>query len=381
MDNNFAVVGVGRMGKSIIDFLIGKDANVIAITRTEEQSDRLNKKWHKSILSKKKYGVLSLEESENLLGQFHAYSDISKVSNADIIIETVNEDLDVKRNVISQISKYLKDDSIVVSNSSSIFPLELVEGTPANTARFLGLHFFFPVSISNIVEVITHDYLDKDVRERIDKIIEKFALIKLEQNCGNAFLLNMLSMAVGGEAFRGAEKFGFKETNELSKSEIFPLGVFSLFDHVGLSVILEATSRYSDHDPLENRESYKNLLGFMEIMVAESSNERKFSDIKNPCELSGWVNEMPPLSDDQEEFKERLNYLHINTCLIAVEKNLIGGDVIDKAIISIMGSDKGPLQMADEIGRGKIREALDQYYRESNASYYYPSALLEVSNG
>ncbi len=381
MDNNFAVVGVGRMGKSIIDFLIGKDVNVIAITRTEEQADRLNKKWHKSILSKKKYGVLGLEESENLLAQFHAYPDMSKISNADIIIETVNEDLDVKRNVISQISRYLKDNSIVVSNSSSIFPLELAEETPITVARFLGLHFFFPVSISNIVEVITHDYLDKDVRKRIDKIIEAFSLIKLEQNRGNAFLLNILSMAVGGEAFRGAEKFGFKKTNELSKSEIFPLGVFSLFDHVGLSVILEATSRYSDHDPLENQDSYKNLLDFMKIMVAGSSNERKFDDIENPCEVPGWMSEMPPLSDDHNEFKERLNYLHINTCLIAVEKNLIDGDVIDRAIISIMGSDKGPIQMANEIGHGKIREALDRYYRESNASYYYPSALLEVSNG
>ncbi len=381
MDNNFAVVGVGRMGKSIIDFLIGKDINVIAITRTKEQADRLNEKWHKGILSKKKYGVLSLEESERSLEQFHAYPDVSQISNADIIIETVNEDLDIKRNVLSQISKYLKDSSIVVSNSSSIFPLELAKETPIDVARFLGLHFFFPVSISNIVEVITHDFLDKNIRQRIDRVIEKLSLIKLQQNRKNAFLLNMLSMAVGGEAFRGAEKFGFKETNELSKSEIFPLGVFSLFDHVGLSVILEATARYADHDPLENRDSYKNLLGFMEIMLSGSSNERKFSDMENPCEVPGWMNKMPPLSDDQKEFKERLNYLHINTCLVAIEKNLIDRDIIDKAIISIMGSDKGPIQMADEIGHGKIREALDRYHRESNASYYCPSALLEVSNG
>ena len=364
------------MGKSIIDFLIAKDLKVIAVTRSEEQAEKLNRKWHKGLVSKQKYGVITVDKADEMAGQFFASSSMEVVAGADIIIESVYEDVEIKREVFSQVGKHMRKDAIVASNSSSISPLELK--TPSfDISRLVGLHFFFPVSVSNIVELVTHETLAKDVYTRIDNFVTHHGIVKVEQGLNNAFLLNMLSMAVGGEAFRGAIKFGFSKANELSKSEMFPLGVFSLFDHVGIPVILEATMRYADHDPLENKKSYEYLLTFMKVMADSENHDMVFADIEYPCDLANWDGEVPPLYDNEDEFKQRLNYLHINTCLFAVETGLIDKNILDKAIMAIMGTDKGPIQLASEIGHRKIHWALEVFYNEREATYYRPTSLLE----
>lgn len=363
------------MGKSIVDFLTAKDLKVIAVTRLEEQAKQLNRKWQKGLVSKQKYGVITADKADEMAGQFLARSSIEAVAGADIIIESVYEDVEIKREVFSQIGKYMGKNAIVASNSSSILPLELTDKS-FDVSRLVGLHFFFPVSVSNLVEFITHDDLDKGVYTRIDDFITRHEIIKVEQGLNNAFLLNMLSMAMGGEAFRGAVKFGFTRANELSKSEIFPLGIFSLFDHVGIPVILEATKRYADHDPLKNKKSYESLLAFMKVMMGSKNPDMVFSDIKYPRELANWDGEVLPLYDNEDKFKQRLNYLHINTCLFAVETGLIDKNIIDKAIMAIMGTDKGPIQLANEIGPRKIRLALEAFYHEREAPYYRPTSLL-----
>ncbi len=377
IDNHVAVIGVGRMGRSIIDFLTGENLKVTAITRTSMQAENLDRKWRKNLNRQIKYGSISEEEAVEFANRFISTSDVRAISDADIIIESVNEDIAVKRDIYSKIRKHMKSNAIIASNSSSILPLELTENG-FDISRLIGLHFFFPVPISNVVELVTHSSLDEDVCPRINDFINNSGMTKVEQNSHNAFLLNMLSMAVGGEAFRGANKFGFDKVNELSMSKIFPPGVFSLFDHVGIPVILEATKRYSQRDPLENKKSYKSLMAFMEVMMQKNGeNGLKFSDIKYPDDLPGWELAMQPLADSEEEFHRRLLYLHINTCLFSIEKGLIDKDVLDISIKTIMGADKGPLELAEEIGFDELKNVLNKYYKESGAQYYRPSLMLE----
>ncbi len=377
MNNHVAVIGVGRMGNSIIDFLTGAGLKVTAITRSSNQADNLNKKWKKNLSRQLKYGYLSDEEATEFAGKFISTSDTGALSDADIIIEAVNEDIEVKRKVYLNISKHMKADAIVASNSSSILPSELVDDS-FNISRLIGLHFFFPVPISNIVELVTHASLDDDVCPRINDFIDSTGMTKVEQGSHNAFLLNMLSMAVGGEAFRGAAKFGFSKTNELAKSEIFPLGPFSLFDHVGIPVILEATKRYFERDPLKNKKSYESLMAFMELMMQQKGGVGlKFSDIEYPDDLLGWTSPEKFLADDENEFHRRLLYLHINTCLFSVERGLIDKNILETSIKTIMGADKGPFELAEEIGFSELKKVLAEYYKESGAEYYRPSLLLE----
>lgn len=376
MDNHIAVIGAGRMGISIIDFLLSKGFKVIAITRTPEQAENLNGKWKKTVSRQLKYGAVTEDQAADLENRYFASSKMESISHAGIIIETVNEDIEVKRKVYSAINENMGKDAFVASNSSSISPQELADGV-FDVSRVVGLHFFFPVPVSNIVEFITHPFVDENVYRRATEFIKRCGLFAVEQTPENAFILNMLSMAVGGEAFRGAAKFGIHKANELSQSEIFPLGAFSLFDHVQIPVILEATKRYFNRDPLRNKESYQGLLEFMKLMVPEDGSQSlTFSEIGHPGDLPAWQADMPALDDDEAEFSKRLFYLHINSCLFAVEHGLIDESALDESIKAIMGAAKGPIQLAKEIGYGNLREALGKYHAENGAQYYRPSSLL-----
>jgi len=110
--------------------------------------------------------------------------------------------------------------------------------------------------------------------------------------------------------------------------------------------------------------------------LSESDADLGLLEIKHPNDLPGWKSDTPLLKDSPEEFSQRLLYLHINTCLTAVEKGLIEEEALDPSIKSIMGTEIGPLQFAAKIGHKKLKHALGKYYSETRAQYYFPSSIL-----
>lgn len=373
-----AILGTGRMGTSLFDLFSGQGHDVAWVSRTSQRAHELNTRWHKQVARSMRYGLLSAEQGEERKERVFATDDIRRISDADLIIETVIEDLSAKRTVLSQVAEHAKKSAVIASNSSSLLPNELViEGVDAS--RLLGLHFFFPISVNGIVEVVTHDRLSPAVCSDVEGFLQRNGFFCIRQGLHNAFIINMLSMAVGGEAFRLSEQFGFKTANELARSPIFPLGPFELFDQVGIPVIREATKRYFARNPLCNKESYADLLRFMELEAASEREDSRFlsGHLPAPNDIPGWTFTNPMPKGDEEELRTRLLYLHINTCFFAVQEKLIGADALESSITAIMGTAKGPFAMAQEIGYGVLKNKLGQYYRETDRAYYRPSYLFE----
>ncbi|WP_228778950.1 enoyl-CoA hydratase-related protein [Methylobacter sp. BlB1] len=97
MDNHIAVIGAGRMRISIIDFLLSKGFKVTAITRMPGQAENLNGKWKKTVSRQLKYGAATEDQAADRENSYFASSKMESISHAGIIIETVNEDIEVKR--------------------------------------------------------------------------------------------------------------------------------------------------------------------------------------------------------------------------------------------------------------------------------------------
>lgn len=87
------------------------------------------------------------------------------VAHADLIIEAVPEDIEIKRSVYETVEQTMKDDALLATNTSSIL-IERLSATLARPERFFGLHFFNPVAMMPLVEIVTHGVLDPQVRAR-----------------------------------------------------------------------------------------------------------------------------------------------------------------------------------------------------------------------
>jgi 3-hydroxyacyl-CoA dehydrogenase/enoyl-CoA hydratase/3-hydroxybutyryl-CoA epimerase len=160
------------------------------------------------------------------------------VRNADLIIEAVPEKLELKQKVYAQIEPRMKAGAILATNTSSI-PLEDLRTTLQSPQRLLGLHFFNPVSRLQLVEVVSHDQVDREMLARAQAFVGAIDRLPLPVKSSPGFLVNraltpymleamvMLDEKVDKAVIdAAAEKFGM------------PMGPIELADQVGLDICL-----------------------------------------------------------------------------------------------------------------------------------------------
>ena len=191
---------------------------------------------------------------------------INDLSDCDLVIETINEDIELKRNLFKSIDVIVKQESIFTSNSSSIIP-SLLTPSVSRKDKFSGLHFFFPVAIKNIVELITNSFTSSETKELLINFIKQINKKPFLQNEEHAFILNRLFLDFQTCAYNIflEGKLSCKEIDDIVKEHLFPIGVFEFFDHVGIDTMLFSVKTYTRNS--ENLEFYIPLISKMEEMV------------------------------------------------------------------------------------------------------------------
>lgn len=353
--DHIAVVGSGKMGSSLFDFFSNMDLRVTWITRSASRAAELRKKFEKKLHRNVKFGVLSEASCRKQLNAVLITNEYRAVSECDLIIETVTEDASIKKTTLDRLFSEAGTHSIMASNSSSIMPEELASDG-GNIERLCGLHFFYPVDFTKIVEFVSHRKFNQSACDRVKRFLKRCGLLIISQDERNAFLINMLTMPIAGSAFDAAERVGFRQANEIASSALFPSGPFSLFDHVGVEIILESNKRYWERDVLRNRETYARLIRFMKIMAEYKKNIPDFrtqflsGDLRYPQDLPGWSGNKAPgnelAAEEREQLRESLSMRLIGTCLDAVAKNFIRASELEAAAINIWGAEKGPIEIA-----------------------------------
>ena len=160
----------------------------------------------------------------------------SGIAKADLIIEVVPEDPDIKKAVYKQCQKHMKRDAILATNTSSIL-LEALRDGLKSPKRFCGIHFFNPVAKMPLVEVITHDKLDKKVRARVTAFIDAIGKLPLPVKSAPGFLVNRALVPYSIEAFLAhAEGVKPEVIDKVAEDFGMPMGPMEMADVVGLDV-------------------------------------------------------------------------------------------------------------------------------------------------
>jgi 3-hydroxybutyryl-CoA dehydrogenase len=163
------IIGYGKMGAAIFRLLAGKPFKVTVFFRTEEKARSKEEKYFRSLERSRKRGSLTGAEFSNkkqTLKFTHRWADLAL---ADLVIETASEDYEAKAAIFSRLESVVDKNTALVTNTSSISIKKLANELKYKK-RFCGLHFFFPVLIMNLVEIIKW----KNTSDEIINILRNF---------------------------------------------------------------------------------------------------------------------------------------------------------------------------------------------------------------
>ncbi|MCI0453121.1 MAG: 3-hydroxyacyl-CoA dehydrogenase family protein [Candidatus Latescibacteria bacterium] len=236
------VIGCGLMGSGIAQMSALNGYTTVVVEVNEE----ILKKGLASIqdwLEKgKKRGKVTDEQIEAVRKNLSSSTQVNAVKDCDIVIEAVTENTELKKKVFKQLSDLVRDDAILATNTSSISVTELAT-VVKNPERMVGMHFFNPVPIMKLVEIIrglaTTDAVMAASRE--------FALSlgKEPITCPDtpAFVVNKLLIPYLLDAVRMVQD-GIATPEDVDKAMVhgcgYPMGPITLLDYVGLDTTLHA---------------------------------------------------------------------------------------------------------------------------------------------
>lgn len=178
--------------------------------------------------------------AEALLARLTCASRMEALAGADLIIEAIPEDLDLKRRVLPALEAELSPAGVLASNTSSISITALAQPL-ARPERFLGLHFFNPVPASSLVEIVTHPGLEPGIAREAHAWVEALGKHAITVNDAPGFASSRLGLALALEAIRMVEAGVASAADiDLAMEQGYrhPAGPLKTTDIVGLDVRL-----------------------------------------------------------------------------------------------------------------------------------------------
>lgn len=233
------VVGAGFMGSGIAESVAVAGKHAIVYEPNEEPLALSREKLAASLSKAAARGKLTREEADGVLDRVLYTTRLEDLAGADAVIEAITEDAEIKRALFTQLDETLPDALFLASNTSSIPIAELAAAT-RRPERVLGLHFFSPVPVMKLVEVV----VALDTGDRTIDVAETFAAeigkrsIRTKDRSG--FIVNMLLVPYLMAGVRMYEE-GFASREDIDEGMKLgcghPMGPLTLCDLIGLDVL------------------------------------------------------------------------------------------------------------------------------------------------
>lgn len=235
------VIGAGQMGAGIAEVSARAGVDVIVYEPTEALTTAGKARITKSLERGVSAGKITEREQSAALGRLKFSTDLSDLSDRQLVIEAVIEDETVKGKIFAELDKLITDpDAVLASNTSSI-PIMKIAAATANPGRVLGLHFFNPVPVLPLVELVSTLVTTDAAAARTEQFASS-VLGKQVVRCSDrsGFVVNALLVPYLLSAVRMVEA-GFATVEDVDKAVVaglsHPMGPLRLSDLVGLDTL------------------------------------------------------------------------------------------------------------------------------------------------
>lgn len=239
-----AVIGAGSMGAQIAQQAALHGVDVRLQDKSAEQLTKALDSNRGHVTRRVEKGKLSQAQAEQALSRVRTTTDITEaVAAADFVIEAVFEDLQLKRAVFTELDRVAPSETVLASNSSTMGISRIADAT-SRPERCVNVHFFYPVLVMDLVEVVRGPQTSDDTVERAMVMVREMGRTAVLVNKEiDGFIVNRILHAATQEAYRlldaGVASFQDIDT-AVEKGLNWPMGPFRLGDFSGLDVTYNA---------------------------------------------------------------------------------------------------------------------------------------------
>ena len=372
--NKITVLGSGIMGHGIaqVSAMAGYNVTLRDIDQSFLDKAMEKIKWSLNKLVEKQ--KITTNQAEDILGRILPVVDLREaLRGADMLIEAVPEDMNLKRKVYNEINQCSETKTIYASNTSTLPITELGELTN-RPERFIGLHFFNPPQLMQLVEVIPGKLTNQDITDKAMDYVQRIGkqpILCRKDVAG--FIVNRIFIPLVHEAAycQDRDKASMLQIDSAVKFKMaFPMGIFELADYTGLDVIHKATiEMYSrDNAVINPHPKIKQL--FDEGNLGQKSG-RGFYDYK------GEKYERIDLTAQEAENYDPINLIAVaaNSAAWLLSNGVCNEEDLEKAMKLGMGLKEKLFETIESFGIKRIVNRLRELEKEYGL-FYEPNGYL-----
>ncbi|MDU7251660.1 MAG: 3-hydroxybutyryl-CoA dehydrogenase [Clostridium sp.] len=261
------ILGGGTMGAGIVEIFAKAGHEVVLKRFVGKGMDRIVKSFEKQV----KKGKITEEEKNKFIKRITVTTDMNLAKDADLIVEASLEDMEIKKDIFSQLDKICKPEAIFATNTSSLSITKIASSTN-RPDKVIGMHFFNPAPVMKLIEVIKGIATSEETKETVIKISKELRKEPVEVEEAPGFVVNRMLIPMINEAIGiYAEGIATVEDIDLAMKlgANHPIGPLALADLIGNDVCLAimdvlhsefGDSKYRPH-PLLIKMVRGNLLG------------------------------------------------------------------------------------------------------------------------
>ncbi|AGK61420.1 3-hydroxyacyl-CoA dehydrogenase /Enoyl-CoA hydratase [Archaeoglobus sulfaticallidus PM70-1] len=363
-----AVLGAGAMGHGIayVSALAGYDVWVRDIDQKflDKALENIKKMLEKAVAK----GKMKEEKAKEVLDRLHFTLDMKEaIEGAELVIEAVPEIMDLKKKVFEEVQKYASPECYFATNTSGLSITEIANITD-RPEKFMGLHFFNPVPIMQLVEVIKGEKTaDSTIEYGVNfvKSIGKTPVVVKKDVEGfivNRCLVPYLALAIDDVGRGVATKEEIDATMKYKYA--FPMGPIELGDFVGLDILYYGGEQWS-------------LVPNADILKEKI--EKKELGMKTGRGFYDWSKGRPEIPKELAGKYDALRLIApmVNIASGLIEMGVASAEEIDLAMKLGTNMPKGPCELGDEIGLDVILKKLEELYEEKKLDVLKPTELLK----
>jgi 3-hydroxyacyl-CoA dehydrogenase len=389
MEMNIGIIGYGKMGSAIFKLLTNTPHHIFVLNRSEEKAKEREEKFFKGLERSLKRGAISEEMFAKQKGSvkfIHRWEDLA---TADIVIETATEIYEEKVDIFHRVESVIDKNAVLVTNSSSN-PIKALSEELRYQERFCGLHFFHPVLIINLVEIIKWK---EDQTELVGFLkdfcnqIGKKSIVVMDQP--SSVINSILSYSYVEALYVLEEGLALPSTIDDISKRFFYIGPCESMDTIGFDFFIDALKRvavpgsilplyWEGASQAELSETDTGGRGGFHVpklfwrLLSENRLGRKVSKGLYVYQGDKPVDDAPEfyidperyasfgsLSERNELIAKRILYSVFNGSIYSLQREITSLEDLDVGMREVLHMREGPFTMMRRMGQKKVKEDFD----------------------
>jgi 3-hydroxybutyryl-CoA dehydrogenase len=373
------IIGAGSMGSGIAQVAATAGWDVVVTDANEAALQKASSSLQSTLQKLEEKGKIGAGDAHSIFSRISFSKDLTSLSGANLVIEAIIENLDIKKSVFSQLESIVNEDCILASNTSSL-SITAIASACKKPSRVMGIHFFNPAPLMALVEIIPALQSDAVLVQHAKETIASWKKVPVIAKDTPGFIVNRVARPYYGEAIRIYEEgLADMATIDAAMKEVhgFRMGPFELMDLIGNDVnyaVTESVFQAFYFDP-----RYRPSLTQKKTVEAGWFGRKTGRGYYDYSEGT-----VQPTSSANEQLKQhvadRIITMLINEAYDALYLNIASAEDLDLAMTKGVNYPKGLIAWGKEIGLETCIARMNALYETYQEDRYRCTLGLKRSN-